>query len=125
MKMTSVLKYAAVVTLTGAIALATATPSEARRGRNAAVIGGIAAGVLLGTAAANANRGYYYGSGYYDGPGYGYPGYAYEPVYEYPAPQVYVPGPYYAPAPRYYYRQGGSGSGCGGSPGSPGYRPCN
>lgn len=126
MRMTSILKYAAVVTLTGAIALATATPSEARRGRNAAVIGGIAAGVLLGAAAANANRGYYYGPGYYDGPSYGYePGYAYEPVYEYPAPPVYMPGPYYAPAPRYYYRPGGSGSGCGGSPGSPGYRPCN
>ena len=123
MKMTSVLKVAAVVTLTGAIALAMATPSEARRGRNAAVIGGIAAGVLLGAAAANANQGYYYGPGY--SPGYYYePGYAYEPVYEYPAPPVYAPGPYY-PAPRYYYRQGGNGSGCGGSPGLPNFRPCN
>lgn len=118
MTMTSVLKYAAVITLAGATALATATPSEARRGRNAAVIGGIAAGVLLGAAAANANR------GYYDAPGYYYePGYAYEPVYEYPAPPVYVPGPYYDPAPRYYYRRGGSG--CGGSPGSVNFRPCD
>lgn len=118
MKMTSVLKVAAVVTLSGAMALATATPSEARRGRNAAVIGGIAAGVLLGAAAANANRGYYYAPGYYYEPGY-----AYEPVYEYPAPPVYVPGPYYYPAPRYYYRQ--DGNGCGGSPGSPNFRPCD
>jgi len=116
--MTSVLKYAAMVTLTGAMTLAAATPSEARHGRNAALIGGFAAGALIGAAAANANSGYYYGSGYYG------PGYAYEPAYEYPAP-VYVPGPYYAPAPRYYYRSGGSDSGCGGSPGSPNYRPCN
>lgn len=117
MTMTSVLKYAAVVTLTGAIALATATPSEARRGRNAAVIGGIAAGVLLGAAAANANRGYYYG-----------PGYAYEPVYEYYQPPVYVPAPYYYQGPRYYYGPGGNGpggNGCGGSPGSPSFRPCD
>lgn len=120
MKMTSVLKYAAVVALTGAMTLAAATPSDARRGRNAAVIGGIAAGVLLGAAAANANRGYYYGPGYYSGPGY-----AYEPVYEYYQPPVYVPGPYYYPGPRYYYGPGGNGNGCGGSPGSPGYRPCN
>lgn len=117
MTMTSVLKCAAVVTLTGAIALATATPSEARRGRNAAVIGGIAAGVLLGAAAANANRGYYYGPGYYG------PGYAYEPVYEYyPAP-VYGPGPYYDQGPRYYYPS--RGNGCGGSPALPNYRPCD
>jgi len=116
--MTSVWKYAAVVTLTGAMTLAAATPGEARRGRNAAVIGGIAAGVLLGAAAANANRGYYYAPGYYYEPGY-----AYEPVYVYPAPPVYGPGPYYDPAPRYYDPSGGNG--CGGSPASPNFRPCN
>lgn len=118
MRMTSVLKYAAVVALTGAMTLAASTPSDARRGRNAALIGGLAAGALIGAAAANANRGYYYAPGYYYGPGY-----AYEPVYEYPAPPVYVPGPYYDQGPRYYYGSGGSG--CGGSPSSPNYRPCS
>ncbi|MDP1556990.1 MAG: hypothetical protein Q8L84_16145 [Hyphomonas sp.] len=116
--MTSVLKYAAVAALTGAIALATATPSEARRGRNAAVIGGIAAGVLLGAAVANANRGYYYGPGYYPGPGY-----AYEPVYEYYGPPAYGPVPYYNQGPRYYYPS--DGTACGGSPAAPNFRPCD
>ena len=86
--MKTILKYAATVALTGALALAAATPSEARHGRNAAIIGGVAAGVFLGAAAASANNGYY-GSGYAE-PGYGYePGYAYEPapVYMQPAPR--------------------------------------
>jgi hypothetical protein len=54
------------------LALATvAAPqhAEARNGRNAAIIGGIAAGALLGAAIANSG-GYYYGHGpYYYAPG--------------------------------------------------------
>ncbi len=128
--MSKFVKYIAAVALAGALALAAATPSEARKGRNAALIGGLAAGALIGAAVANANNGYYYGPGYYE-PGYAYepayvPGYAYEPAY--------VPGyayePAYAPtyAPVYrgsrYYR-GSSDSNCGGSPGTPDYRPCS
>jgi hypothetical protein len=59
-----------------AITLALATvavpqQAEARHGRNAAIIGGIAAGALLGAAAANGYYApYYYGPGpaYYYGP---------------------------------------------------------
>jgi hypothetical protein len=90
--MNTVLKYAVAATLTGALALAAATPSEARDGRNAAVIGGFAAGALVGAAVANSNNGYY-------GPAYGYgPVYYDEPAY------AYGPGPIYVePAPTYYY----------------------
>ena len=69
--MRTMTKYAAALTLVGALALVAATPSQARHGRNAAAIGGFAAGALIGAAAANANNGYYYYA-----PGYGYaPGY--------------------------------------------------
>lgn len=98
--MKTLVKYAAAATLTGALALAAVTPSEARGGRNAALIGGLAAGALIGAAVANANSGYYYGPGpaYYDpGP------YAYEPVYVAPAPRYYAPR---------YYRYRGNDSGC-------------
>jgi hypothetical protein len=93
--MKTMIKYAAAATLAGALAIGMATPSQARHGRNAAAIGGFAAGALVGAAAAGAaNNSYYYGGG----PGYYEPGpYAYEPVYE-PAP-VYV-------APRHRYRGG-------------------
>ena len=37
--MKTIIKYAATVALTGALALAAASPSEARNGRNAAAIG--------------------------------------------------------------------------------------
>lgn len=83
--MRSVWKYTAAVALTGAIALASAAPSEARNGRNAAAIGGFAAGAIVGAAAASAaNGGYYYAEpgyapSYYDS-GYYDPGYAYEPA---------------------------------------------
>ena len=86
--------YTAAVALTGALALAAATPSEARHGRNAAAIG-FGVGALAGAAIASSayNGGYY---GYYDGPAYAYsPGYAYEP-YGYD-------GYAYAPAPAYRY----------------------
>lgn len=98
--MRTVLKYAGAAALTAALALAAATPSEARHGRNAALIGGFAAGAIVGAAAANS--GYYYGGPayYYGGPAY-YEPYAYEP-----APVYVAPAPAYV-APRPVYRGGG------------------
>lgn len=126
--MNKFMKIAAAATVTGALALALATPSEAREGRNTAAAIGFGAGVLTGAAVANsANRGYY-GPDYYE-PGYAYePSYAYEPRYapRY-APSYYDVGavpPYpYEAGPRYYSRSR-SGTPCGGSPGSVNYRPC-
>jgi hypothetical protein len=83
--MNRIMKYAMTATIAGALGLASAAPSQARHGRNAAVIG-FGAGALVGAAAASAayNRGYYYAPGYY----------------------AYAPGPYeaydYAPGYRYY-----------------------
>jgi hypothetical protein len=117
--MRTIIKYAAAVTLTGALAIAAATPGEARYGRNAAVIGGFAAGAVVGAAAANS----YYGPAYYYDPGYAYaPGYAYEDSYAYEPAPVYV-----QPGPRYYY--GGpryrSGTDCSASPASSNFGACN
>ena len=99
------IKYTAAAALTGALALAAATPSEARNGRNAAAIG-FGVGAVAGAAiASSAYNGGYYGYGYYDEPAYAYsPGYAYEaPGYAY-EPYGYD-GYAYEPAPRYrYYR---------------------
>lgn len=118
-------KFALAAALTGAVALAAATPGEARDGRNTAAAIGFGAGALVGAAvASSANRGPYYGGpGYYE-PGYAYqPGYAYEPAYTYDSDYyAYEPAPVYRVAPRYY--RGGGGSQCGGSPGSTNYRPC-
>lgn len=98
--MNKLFKYAGAATLTAALALAAASPSEARNGRNTAAAIGFGAGALVGAAVASSayNNGYYYGDGYaYDpGPAYYAPGYAYE------AAPVYV-----APAPRPAYRSGG------------------
>lgn len=110
-------KFALAATLTGAMAVAAATPGEARDGRNTAAAIGFGAGALVGAAAASsANNSYYYGSGYYE------PGYAYEPAYadDYYA---YEPAPTYRMAPRYrigntYERT------CGGNPGKSNYVPC-
>ncbi|HEY6024849.1 MAG TPA: hypothetical protein VIV34_11830 [Pseudolabrys sp.] len=78
--------------------------AEARRGRIAAgIIGGIAAGAIIGSIAAS-NR-YYYGPGYYYGSGYYGPGY-----YE-PGPYAYEPAPVYVPRGNYGYTYDGSGSG--------------
>jgi hypothetical protein len=82
--MRTILKYTAAVVLTGAIALASAAPSEARYWRNGAAIGGFAAGAIVGAAVAGAASGGYYGNpgyapGYYDS-GYVDPGYAYAPA---------------------------------------------
>ncbi len=80
--MSRFMKVAAAVALTGAIALAAASPSEARHGRNAAAAIGFGAGALLGAAVANSNNGYYR-DGYYGEPVYyGSGSYAYEPRYE-------------------------------------------
>jgi hypothetical protein len=69
--MNMVLKSAAMAALLGVVALASATPGEARYGRAAAAGAGFVAGAAVGAAAANSA----YGSGYY-APGYGYgPGY--------------------------------------------------
>jgi hypothetical protein len=101
--MKTILKYAAAIALTGALALAAATPSEARGGRNAAAIVGFGAGALLGAAiVGSANQGYY-------GPGYGYgyaPGYA--PGYYADQGYAYEPAPVYV-APRRVYQGGGGG----------------
>ena len=89
--------------LAGAMALAVATPSEARSGRNAAAIGagiaGFAVGAAIGSAAAH-NHGYYGGPyGYYDGYAYA-PAPAYVDTYAY-TPRTYYhggdPSSYYAP----------------------------
>jgi hypothetical protein len=123
--MKTILKYAAAVALTGALAVAMATPGEARNGRNAAAAIGFGAGALVGAAVAGAvyNNGYYgpgygYAPGYYAEPGYayeepGYAGYAYEaaPVYVEPAPTYY--------SGRSYYQRGSRN--CAQSPASPNY----
>jgi hypothetical protein len=113
------------VALTGALAVAMATPGEARNGRNAAAAIGFGAGALVGAAVAGAayNNGYYgagygYAPGYYAEPGYayeepGYAGYAYEaaPVYVEPVPTYY--------SGRSYYQRGSRN--CAQSPASPNY----
>jgi hypothetical protein len=107
--MRTALKYAAALTVTGALALAAATPSQARWHHGwhngGAAAAGFAAGALIGAAAASANSGYYYGPGYY----------------------AYEPGPaYYGPSYRYYNPNGGSANEwqCTVSPASGDYVPC-
>jgi hypothetical protein len=117
--MRTVIKYAAVTTLAGALALAVTSPSEARNGRNTAAAVGFAAGALIGAAAANAAS-----SNYYYAPGY----YAYEPGYAYEPAPVYVdPGPtYYRPvySGRCWVPTGGHDQyGYWGSCAAPGARP--
>ena len=93
--MRTIMKYATAAALTGALAMAAATPSEARNGRNAAAIG-FGVGAIAGAAVASSayNYGYY---GYYD------PGYAYAPGYVYDS-EAYAYDTYvYEPGPRYGY----------------------
>lgn len=115
--MTMLSKYATAAALTGVLALAAATPSQARHWHHGggAALGGFVAGAAIGAAVANGGDGYY-------GPGYYGPGYGYEDSY------AYAPGPaYYGPAPRYYggssYR--GSNTSCGTSPASTNFGSCN
>ena len=95
-------KIVTAVALTGALAVVTATPSEARWfgrgwGWGAPVAAGIGLG-LAGAAIATAavGPGYYYG-GYY---GYGYPAYGYGYGYDYGYPYAYGYG---APVVAYGY----------------------
>ncbi len=117
--MNTIVKYAAAATLTGALALASAMPSQARDGRNAAAAVAFGAGALVGAAVAGAayNNGYYYGNAYaYE------PGYAYQPGYVYDADPgyVYEPGPvYYGVAPAYNHQYD-----CTVSPASRMYNSC-
>jgi hypothetical protein len=97
--MKTLMKYTAAMALTGALALAAATPSEARNGRNAAAIG-FGVGAVAGAAIAGSA----YNGGYY---GYSEPGYAYAPDYGYDS---YAYDSYaYEPAPRYRYYRNWSG----------------
>jgi hypothetical protein len=115
--MRTIMKYAAALTLIGALAVAAATPSQARHWHNGAAIGaGFAAGAVIGAAAATANNGYYYGSDY-----------AYEPGYagDYDGDYAYEPGPVYS-GPRYYGNRNSVNSrDCALSPGSVHYVPCS
>jgi hypothetical protein len=107
--MRTIFKFAVAATLTGALALAAVTPSQARDGRNAAAAVGFGAGALVGAAAASANNGYYYSE----------PGYAYGPTYE--EGYAYEPAPVYVePTPTYYYsgRYSRSSPNCTRSPSS-------
>lgn len=92
--------HAAALALAGAMVVTAASPSLALDRWGAAGVG-FAAGTVVGAAAANANTGYYYGSGYAYAPySYGAYGYAYAPSAGY----AYAPsaGYAYAAAPRYY-----------------------
>jgi hypothetical protein len=113
-------KIAAATAMTGALALALATPSEARNGRNAAAIGGFAAGAVVGAAvASSANNGYYADRGYYDEPAY-----AYQPAPSYYYNDPGAPAYAYEPAPRYYRSGNTYDRNCGGNPGKSNYTSC-
>ena len=90
----TIVRYATAAALTGALALAAATPSEARNGRNAAAIG-FGVGAVAGAAIAGSaySNGYYGEPGYAYGyaPGYGYDSYAYEPAPAYGYGYTYAP----------------------------------
>ncbi len=111
----------AVLATVAVIAAGAAVPSTAdarpRGGAVAAgVIGGLAAGAIIGSMANQR----YYGDGYY-APGYAYgPGYTYGPdPYAYEAPPVYV-----RPVPRRYDRGGGCWIATDTSRGYGYYGPC-
>jgi len=100
--MNKIVKFASAAAVVGALAIAAATPGEARNGRNTAAAIGFGAGALVGAAvASSANQGYYHDGYVYDR------GYAYGPDYAYEPAPVYVQ-PYdtyaYEPAPVYRYR---------------------
>ena len=107
--MTRISKYATAAALAGMLALAAATPSQARwhghwhhHGAGAGAAIGFGVGALVGAAAANAAY-----------PGYDAQDYAYAPG----------PGDY---GPRYYsYGSANDERGCTQSPGSIHYVPCS
>jgi hypothetical protein len=83
-------KTAIIVGMAGAMALGSMTASQARW-RGVGPAAGFVAGAAIGAAAANANAGYYYGSGY------GYDDYAYAPGYSYDGPaRAYTGDPAYS-----------------------------
>lgn len=91
--MKTIAKYGTAMALTGALAVAAASPGEARGGRKAAAIGfgvGAVAGAAIASSAYNGGYYGYYGDPGYNGyayaPGYAYDSYAYEPGYAYAAP---------------------------------------
>lgn len=104
--MNRIVKFTAAAALAGALAVGMSSPSQARHGRNAAAIGGFAAGALIGAAAASAANGYY-GPDYYYAPG----PYAYEPAYTYGYAPGYAYVPSYAYVPRRDFNTGCSTSG--------------
>ena len=123
-------KYAVAAALTGALALAAATPSQARwyghggwhNGGAAAAIG-FGAGALVGAAVAGgAYPGYY---GYDDGAGYAYAPGPYESYGD--NSYAYAPGPdSYAYAPgRYSGYRSHQGRSCVQSPASMNYTSCD
>lgn len=87
-------KIVIAAVLAGALGLASAAPSQAAEGRNAAFAAGVAAGALGGAAL----------GGGYAAPayGYGYPAYGYRPGPAYYAGPRYV-RPYYRGRHRYHY----------------------
>ncbi len=87
------------------LTVAAGAPADARNrgGRVAAgVLGGLAAGVIIGSMM---QRGYVYGPGYY-APNYYGPVYDYGPSYYGPPPYAYAPPVYVRPMPR-RHRGGG------------------
>jgi hypothetical protein len=68
--MNKFVKFAALTAVAGACTIATAMPSQAAGGRNAAAAIGFGAGAAVGAAAAGS---------YYHGPGYAERSYAYSP----------------------------------------------
>jgi len=104
-------KLVTAAALTGAMALATLTPGQAREGRDAGAAIGFGAGAVVGAAAASAHNGRYYGDpGYAYGPGYN-DDYAYEPAPVYVDPGE---GQYYS----YNQYKRGNLNGCTSSPAS-------
>jgi hypothetical protein len=112
--MRTAFKYAAALAVTGALALAAATPSQARWHGGGAAAAGFAAGALVGAAAASANNGYYYAPGY--------SGYAYEPGYAYD-PGIQADHRYGGRSGGYYYYN--NEQQCSLGSGNPNYVPCN
>ena len=114
--MRTIMKYTAAVTLAGALAVASAVPSQARWNGHHHWRNGAAIGAALRRRSARRGS----GNGYY-GPGYVWLWYRAMPTDR--APYAYEPGPVYG-APRHYYGNWNAHD-CTQSPASPNYVPCN